>query len=63
MSMNVGQLIEKLQEIAEKHGKETKIVGGYLSDDGGLSSVTLLNNKDDEYEGKDDEEIDGIYFE
>lgn len=63
MSMNVGQLIEKLQEIAEKHGKETNIVGGYLTDDGGLTSVTLLNDEGSEYEGKDNEEIDGVYFE
>jgi len=61
--MNVGQLLERLLEIAEKHGRETKIVGGYLSDDGGLNSVTVLNDEGDEYQGKEDEELDGVYFE
>lgn len=42
MSLRVTELIAKLKKIDQEHGDLT-IVGGYLTDDSGLSDVIVIN--------------------
>ena len=63
MKLNIGQLITELQEIAKVHGENLPILGGYLTDDNGVSRVCVLNEHGAEYEGQKGEKVEGVFFE
>lgn len=59
--MKILELIERLETIISKYGN-LEIISGYLSDDSGLSNVTVLNEDGadlEEYGGK----VEGVFFE